>query len=361
MAALPLGLSGVQAPGVPASRGRLVPEPGYGTDLVGHIQCAPRPLKKQVASTTWVSNCVTQVRFIPVWHPETMTSKEKPPPTVARWVLARELRRLRGDRSFTGVAKAIRSQGSSLARWESGKADGQVPGVHSLERLLAHYGVGEEEADRLMDLRDVARTPGWWQGRDIGRPYGTFIGLEAAADDVAAYESQIIPGLLQTEEYARAVIRAVSAPERVRSEEVADRVAVRMRRQQDWIARRTPHLWAIVAESALRSRVGGPDVMRGQLTHLLALAEEEDLLTFQVLPLDTGAHAAMEISSFALIEVADAGLSSVYVEGPTADIFMDDSGDVTTYRRVTEHLRKAALSGPASRALTSKILEDLPS
>jgi hypothetical protein len=290
---------------------------------------------------------------------EGMSSKEKPPPTVARWVLAQELRRLRGDRSFTGVAKAIRSQGSSLARWESGKADGQVPGVHSLERLLAHYEVSAEETAQLMDLRDIARTPGWWQGRDIGRPYGTFIGLEAAADDVAAYESQIIPGLLQTEDYARAVIRAVSAPERVRAEEVADRVAVRMRRQEEWASRRTPHLWAIIAESALRSRVGGAAVMREQLEHLLELSEEEDLLTLQVLPFETGAHAAMEISSFTLIDVPDAGLTSVYVEGPTADIFMDDPGDVTTYRRVAEHLRKASLSSPGSRALISQILEDL--
>ncbi|WP_026116626.1 helix-turn-helix domain-containing protein [Nocardiopsis valliformis] len=290
-----------------------------------------------------------------------MSSKEKPPPTVARWVLARELRRLRGDRSFTGVAKAIRSQGSSLARWESGKADGQVPGVHSLERLLAHYEVTEEETARLMDLRGIARTPGWWQGRDIGRPYGTFIGLEAAASEMAEYESQIIPGLLQTEDYARAVIRAVSAPERVRAEEVADRVAVRLRRQEEWRTRRTPHLWAIIAESALRSRVGGPEVMREQLKQVLSLSEEEDMFTLQVLPHDTGAHAAMEISAFTLIDVSDAGLASVYIEGPTADIFMDDPGDVTSYRRVAEHLRKAALSGPGSRALISQMLEDLPS
>ncbi|MBR8743954.1 XRE family transcriptional regulator [Nocardiopsis sp. MG754419] len=232
--------------------------------------------------------------------------------------------------------------------------------MHSLERLLTHYDVGAEETARLMDLRDVARTPGWWQGRDIGRPYGTFIGLEAAADEIYTYESQIIPGLLQTEEYAREVIRAVSAAERVRAEEVADRVAVRMRRQKEWVARRSPHVCAIIAESALRSLVGGPSVMREQLARLLELSEVDDLFTLHVLPFEAGAHAAMEISAFTLIDVSDAGLTSVYIEGPTADIFMDDPDDVTTYRRVAEHLRKVALGVPESRALISHILEDLP-
>ncbi|GHD23169.1 transcriptional regulator [Nocardiopsis kunsanensis] len=280
-------------------------------------------------------------------------------PTVARWVLARELRRLRGDRSFTGVAKAIRSQGSSLARWESGKADGQVPGVHSLERLLAHYEVGSEETARIMELRETARTPGWWQGRDIGKPYGTFIGLESAASDICAYEAQIIPGLLQTEDYAHAVTRAVSAPDRAPADDIADRVAIRMRRQEEWIARRTPHLWAIVAEGALHSLVGSSDVMYGQLQRVLELSEEQDLLTLQVLPFTAGAHAAMEVSAFTLIDVSDAGLSTVYLEGPTADIFMDDPKDVTTYRRSFEHLRKAALNSPDSRALITEIAEGL--
>lgn len=296
-----------------------------------------------------------------MWHPGCMTSKATPPqaPTVARWVLARELRKLRGDRPFTSVAKAIRSQGSSLHRWESGKADGQVPGVHSLERLLAHYEVDPEETARIMNLRETARTPGWWQGRDIGKPYGTFIGLEAAASDISAYEAQIIPGLLQSEAYARAVTRAVSAPDRASADDIADRVAIRMRRQREWRERRAPHLWAIVAESALRSLVGGPEVMREQLQSVLELSEEQDMLTLQVLPFSTGAHAAMEISAFTLLDVTDAGLSTVYLEGPTADIFMDDPQDVTTYRRSFEHLRKAALNSPDSRALITQIVEGL--
>lgn len=297
-----------------------------------------------------------------MWHAEGMTSKatQLQAPTVARWVLARELRRLRGDRSFTGVAKAIRSQGSSLARWESGKADGQVPGVHSLERLLAHYEVDPEETARIMKLRETARTPGWWQGRDIGKPYGTFIGLEAAASDISAYEAQIIPGLLQSEAYARAVTRAVSAPDRASADDIADRVAIRMRRQEEWLERRAPHLWAIVAESALRSLVGGPGVMCEQLQRVLELSEEQDMLTLQVLPFSTGAHAAMEISAFTLLDITDTGLSTVYLEGPTADIFMDDPQDVTTYRRSFEHLRKAALNSPDSRALIMEIVEGLP-
>ncbi|NKY99631.1 helix-turn-helix domain-containing protein [Nocardiopsis alborubida] len=287
-----------------------------------------------------------------------MTGKTQAP-TVARWVLARELRRLRGDRSATQVAKALRSQPSSLARWESGGPDGQVPGVARLEKLMEVYEAAPEEAARLLSLRETARTPGWWQGREIGKPYGTFIGLEAAASDICAYEAQIIPGLLQIEDYTHAVTRACSAPGRAPADEIANRIAIRMRRQEEWIARRTPHLWAIVTEGALRSLVGGSDVMRAQLQHVLELSEEQDMLTLQVLPFTAGAHAAMEILAFALIDVPDAGLSTVYLEGPTADIFMDDPQDVTTYRRSFEHLRKAALNSPDSRALITEIVEGL--
>lgn len=296
----------------------------------------------------------------PMWHAEPMTSKTQEP-TVARWMLARELRRLRGDRSAAQVAKALRSQPSSLGRWESGGPDGQVPGVARLEKLLEVYEADSEEAARLMSLRETARTPGWWQGHDVEKPYGTFIGLEEAAADVSAYEAQLIPGLLQTPDYTRAIVRAGHAPMRAPVEDISDRVAVRVKRQESWLSRRTPHMWAIIGEAAPRTLVGGADVMRNQLEHLLKLAEQQDVLTLQILPYATGAHAAMELPAFTILEVADVGLSSVYLEGPTMDIFMDDPKDVITYQRVFEHLRKSALNSSDSQALITEILEGLPS
>lgn len=280
-------------------------------------------------------------------------------PTVARWVLARELRKLRGDRTPAEVVKPLRAQQTSLMRWEDGGPGGQVPGVARLEGLLKVYEVDETETARLMALRETARTPGWWQGHDVEKPYGTFIGLEDAASEISAYEGSFIPGLLQTENYAQAIVRTAHAPSRAPVEDTADRVSVRLRRQARWLERRTPHLWAIVGEAALRTLVGGSEVMREQLHRLLTLAEQQDVLTLQVLPFSAGAHAATELNSFAILDIAEGGLSSVYLEGPTSDIFMDDPSDVTTYRRVFEHLRKAAMNSPESRALITEILEGL--
>ncbi len=284
-----------------------------------------------------------------------MSDKERPAPTVARWILARELRRLRGDRPFNDVVKAIRSQPSSLSRWESGKADGQVPGVHSLERLLAHYEIGPEETARIMELREVAKTPGWWQGHDVERHYGTFIGLEEAASEVTAFETQLVPGLFQTEGYARSVIRAVRAADRTSAEEVEDLVQVRMRRQADWTQRGTPHVWAIIGEAAIRQQVGGGSTMRHQLEHLLDLSDKQERVTLQVLPFSAGAHSAMEMACFTVLHVEDTELSTVFVEGPTAQLFLDSPSDITHYRRVFEHLRKAALNTIDSQALIASV------
>ncbi|MEU3233719.1 helix-turn-helix domain-containing protein [Nocardiopsis alba] len=278
-------------------------------------------------------------------------------PTVARWLLAKELRRLRGERQFTSVVKAVKTQPSSLARWESGRADGQIPSANSLDRLLAHYKVSKEEASRLMDLRAVAKTSGWWQSHEVAKHYGTLIGLEAAASDMASYEVQLIPGLLQTEAYARSVITAGAASWRGTEEDIADLVKVRMRRQEDWQARGTPHLWAIVGEAAIRQAVGGPDTMRAQLGHLLDLSHQQNRLTLQVLPYSAGSHTAMEMACFAVLDVEEAGLSTVYVEGPTANLFLDSSADVTRYRRIFEHLRKSALGTADTRALLAHVME----
>ncbi|GAB3717611.1 helix-turn-helix domain-containing protein [Nocardiopsis oceani] len=281
-------------------------------------------------------------------------------PTVARWLLAKELRRLRGDRQFTAVVKAVKSQPSSLARWESGRADGQVPSANSLDRLLAYYEVSDEEAARIMELRAVAKTPGWWQSHEVAKHYGTLIGLEAAATEMSSYEAQLIPGLLQTEEYARSVITSGATAWRGTEDEIEDLVKVRMRRQEEWAARGTPHLWAIIGEAAIRQAVGGPSVTRDQLARLLDLSREQTRLTLQVLPYSAGSHAAMEMACFAVVDVEAAELATVYVEGPTANLFLDSPGDVTRYRRIFEHLRKSALGTTGTRALVTDVMEGLP-
>ncbi|RKS05955.1 hypothetical protein DFP74_1573 [Nocardiopsis sp. Huas11] len=276
-------------------------------------------------------------------------------PTVARWILARELRRLRGDRPFNEVVKLARTQASSLSRWESGKADGQVPGVHSLERLLAQYEVGPDEVARIMELREIARTAGWWQGHDVDKHYGTYIGLEEAASEISTFETQIVPGLFQTEDYARAVIRAVHAVNHTPTADIEDRVQVRMRRQAAWEERGAPHVWAIIGEAAIRQQAGGVPTMRGQLQRLLELSDMQERVTLQVLPFTAGSHSAMEMACFTVLDVTDAGLASVNIEGPTANLFLDSPSDVAHYRRIFEHLRKAALNTPDSQALIARL------
>jgi hypothetical protein len=256
------------------------------------------------------------------------------------------------------VVKAVRTQPSSLARWESGRADGQVPSANSLDRLLAHYEVSPEEIERLQELRLVAKTPGWWQSHEVAKHYGTLIGLEDAADEVSGYEIQLIPGLAQTEAYAHVVITSGAAAWRGTPEEIADLVQVRMRRQDAWMSRGAPHLWAIVGEAAVRQAVGGPEVMKEQLERLLDLSHQPNQFTLQVLPFAAGSHSAMELASFAILDVEDAELSTVYVEGPTANLFLDSPEDLARYKRIFEHLRESALSTKESRALVARVRKE---
>ena len=234
----------------------------------------------------------------------------------------------------------IRASASKISRLEHGRVSMKQ---RDLADLLTLYGVtGEaERADVLRLAREAAR-PGWWHqyGEVLPGWFEFYIGLEAAATRIRIYEMQFVPGLLQTREYARAVIRAghPAAPE----DEITRRVSLRMKRQQilsrpDGPDLRAPKLWAVVDETALRRRLGGPGVMEAQLERLIELASEPNIALY-VVPLQSGYHAAAA-GSFSILRFAPPELPDVvYLEQLTSALYLDKRRDVDHYSAVMDQM-----------------------
>jgi hypothetical protein len=274
-------------------------------------------------------------------------------PTLAQWQLAQELRRLRGDRKFGDVVKAMRTAASSLARWETPGDGGAVPGASAIERLLSLYDA-PEELDRLLALRKQAREPDRWQPYDLERSYRSYANIETQATSVEMYQSQLIPGLAQTEDYARAVIRATMRPD----SDLDQEIQVRLTRQEVLKRPTPPNVWMIVAEAALRQRIGSAALMAEQIEHLMGLAELPSV-TLQALPYSAGAHAALTLASFSILRVEHHGLVTVYLQGPSSHMFMSSAENVEHYTDVYNRLRAAALDdGNPTTALLKRIARE---
>ncbi|MCA1706622.1 MAG: DUF5753 domain-containing protein, partial [Actinobacteria bacterium] len=184
---------------------------------------------------------------------------------------------------------------------------------------------------------------GWLQPyhSELPEEYTTYIGFEAEARSVSNYESLFVPGLLQTEDYARAVIKGVLPM--AGEEEVERSVRARMDRQY-LLSKADPlKLWAIVDEAALHRQVGGPDVMRAQLAHLLTAAGQPHV-TFQVIPYSAGAHPGMP-GSFVVLDFPNpADADVVYIDSLAGDLFLEKEVELRRYSLMFEHLRAVALS-----------------
>ena len=270
-----------------------------------------------------------------------------PSPTVRRKRLTVELRRLREQAGLTceDVGHRLECSGTRISRMETGRI-GARPG--DVRELLEIYGVTGVEADSLVQLARDARRKGWWRvyGRVLPPWFEAYIGLESDAARLHDFQPSVVPGLLQTEGYARAVLRG--APQAGSGEDVDLRVALRMRRQAILDQASPPQVRVVLSESVLRVQVGGPAVMRAQLLRLADLAARPDL-TLQVLPLRTAAHA-QPVSPFTMLEFADAADPTVvYVEHLTGSLLLEDDEEVRRYRAVFDHLRAEAL-GPGASA-----------
>ncbi|MBO0867398.1 MAG: helix-turn-helix domain-containing protein [Micromonosporaceae bacterium] len=271
----------------------------------------------------------------------------KPSPTVLRRQLGAELRRLR-DRANRTAADAAGQLGwseSKLSRIETANT-GIRPA--DLERLLEFYAVNGAERTRLLALAGQSRRRAWWEAYGDALPgaYEAYIGFEAEATSILTYEAQVVPGLLQTAEYANAVTVADGVLED--SEVTNQRVAVRMARQAVLTRDPPPKLWAILDEAVLRRPIGGPDVLRRQLTRL-ADSNERSMVTVQVLPFAAGAHRALA-GSFVILEFTGGSEGPlVYSEGMTGGVFRSKPEELRAYWMSFEALRSAALS-PADSA-----------
>ena len=277
-------------------------------------------------------------------------------PTVQRLVLGSQLHRLRDSRGITAeqAAEAIRGSHSKISRMEHGRVGFKERDVGD---LLTLYGVTDtEERAALLNLAREANTPGWWHTYSDILPawLEAYVGLEAAASVLRTYEVQLVPGLLQTEEYARALIRQGSAAS---EEEIARRGELRVSRQE--ILRRpdAPQLWAVVDEGALRRPVGSTEVIRGQLKHLIEVADHP-AVTLQVLPFQVGAHAAMG-GPFTILRFAEPDLADVvYIEQLTSALYLDKPVEVDSYLEVMEQLCLQAEPAANTAKLLSQILAE---
>ena len=270
-------------------------------------------------------------------------------PTVRRRELGALLRKLRTEKGLTveQAADQLMFSMSKLSRMETGHG---APSRRDIRDLCALYEVTDEaERKRMMNLAVEGRQAGWWQSYDLNQ-FADYVGLEADAVSVKNYQSILIPGLLQTPDYARAVNEAVipqPAPETLE-----EQTEVRLRRQ-DRLTQDPPLRFGVILdEAALHRVIGGPAVMEAQLRHLTELSKLPNV-TLQVIPFSAGGHPAMD-STFNVLEFADAVPGVVYVEGLVGWVYMKRSRDVERYARVFERLCHIALPPRESVELIEK-------
>lgn len=280
-------------------------------------------------------------------------------PTVLRILLGGQLRRLREAAGITPdrAGYEIRASRSKISRVEHGRVSFKERDVAD---LLTLYGVtDEDERRRMLNLAQRANSPGWWSKYDDVMPdwFETYIGLEQATSLIRTYELQFIPGLFQTEDYARAV--TVLGHRSASAAEIERRVSLRLQRQQ--ILTRPdalPRVWAVIDESALRRPLGGRDVMRAQLSRLLELTQLPHV-TLQVMPFDRGGHSAAG-GSFSILRFAEPDLPDiVYIEQLTGALYLDRPEETDHYREVMNSLSAEAETPTESRRQLKKLIETI--
>ncbi|WP_316525233.1 helix-turn-helix domain-containing protein [Kitasatospora brasiliensis] len=276
---------------------------------------------------------------------------------VRRILLGSQLRRLREARGITreDAGYAIRASESKISRMELGRVSFKERDVAD---LLSLYGVDDGvEREALLGLVREANKSGWWHSFNDVLPgwFQTYVGLEEAAQLIRTYEVQFIPGLLQSEEYARAVF-GQSRPA-INEEEVERRVSLRLRRQKLLTEGANPRLWAVIDEAALRRPVGGPEVMRGQVQYLIDIAEQANVV-IQVMPFRFGAHAG-ESGAFTILRFPEQDLADVvYLEQLTSALYLDKRDDVDAYIQVMERLCVDSLTPERTIDLLASILKE---
>lgn len=279
-------------------------------------------------------------------------------PTVLRMLLGAQLRRLReaGGVTRERAGWEIRSSESKISRMELGRVGFKERDVAD---LLTLYGVtAAHEREALLKLARDANSPGWWHryGDVLPGWFQSYLGLEAAAAMIRTYEVQFVPGLLQTPDYARAVILLGhrGAP----PEELDRRVSLRTERQELLHRSDPPQLWAVLDEAALRRPIGGPQVMRGQLDALIE-ATAAPHVRLQIVPFAAGGHAAAS-GAFSILRFSDQDLPDiVYIEQLTSAIYLDKRDDLDYYALAMERLCVEAAPPERTPELLTRIRDEI--
>jgi len=284
---------------------------------------------------------------------------ERISPTLRRKRLAARLRELREQAGLSAseVAQRYDWTASKITWIETNR--GKRPNPNDVRLLCDAYGVTDESArEYLVQLARDGRKKGWWDpySNVLLNAYENYVGFEAEASTILDFEIGTMPGLLQTEEYARAVIKTPWS--KFSPTEVDKRIEIRMRRQQ--ALRQDPplRLFSVIDEAALRRAVGGPAVMRAQLQHLIDITEELPLVTVQVIPFDQGAHPSMT-NAFVIMQFPEPGdADAVYVENTAGGLWLEAPDEVSGMRQQFEHLLGTAASVRDTIAMIKRLMAE---
>jgi len=275
-------------------------------------------------------------------------------PTVLRILLGTQLRRLREARGITAqdAAREIRASESKISRMELGR--NAVREV-DIADLLTLYGITDPaEREQLLSLASQANQPGWWHRYQDVLPswFQAYIGLEESAESIRSYDMQFVPGLLQTEEYAAAVIALGEF-----SLEETERLVFLRKERQRRFSSGCLRLTAVIDEVALRRPFAEPALMRAQLEYLLDISDRP-AFTLQVTPLAAGPHAAP--ASFSILNFASAELPDVvYVEQLTSAMYLDKGADVVRYTAAMDRISAISATPNQSKEIIRTLLKDM--
>ena len=259
-------------------------------------------------------------------------------PTVRRRELGVLLRALRNEKGLTveQVAERLLCSPSKVSRMETGHGAASLRDVRDLCDL---YGITDESSrDRLMSLAREGKRQGWWQSYDLD--YGTYVGLEAEAVAISDFQSSVVPGLLQTADYARAGHEAYLP--RLSPDQIDLNIEAKLRRQGLLTQPEALTFAAVLDEAVLHRAVGGPRVMDAQLDKLIEAARLPNV-TVQVIPFAAGYHPGLE-SNFNILDLPAPAPSVVFVEGLVGSVYLERPEDLRRYREVFERLQTIALS-----------------
>lgn len=285
-----------------------------------------------------------------------------PSPTMRRRQLGMELRRLReaNGRSLDDVARAVGRVPSTISRIETGKV-GLRPTL--VRALLDVYAVPEgAEREALLELARDAQRKGWWNEYDdvlsARTDFERYLGYEGGAASLRVYENRMVPGLLQTSDYARASLRAVRVYDD--PDDLERLVELRIKRQE-LLTRRDPMVvWAVLDEAVLRRPVGGAEILRAQLESLLTVGQLPNV-AIQVLPFARGAHAGLD-GSFTIIEFPDVSDPDVvYLDGPAGNLYIEKVKDVRRHAGVFNRLLSEALTREETADFIRAVIDGSPS